>query len=73
MGDVIQMFKNNNPEPPDEEDEFNVRDVLTEELEQSVLDVQAELEVLWLAHSRGEFIEMIRRVKDHVAQWPSDG
>jgi hypothetical protein len=71
MGDVIQMFSRP-PDPGEEGGEFEVRTVLTDELEQSVLDVQAELETLWLAQSRDEFKEMIRRIKWHVREWPDE-
>ena len=67
MGQVIQMFK----QEPDPTEPFVLSELLTPEMEATLVDLGSQIEEVWEATSERDFQDRVRALKDAVSELPS--
>lgn len=68
MGTVIPLFGGGQPDPEPTDPDWDGR--VSEELRESIADVQGWIEHMWEAETGVDFIDRLRAVKSKVAAWP---
>lgn len=69
MGNVIPLFKKGEP-PPEPEKPVDLREILTEELDESMHDVAHHMGQLWEHDTVAGLLGEIAYIKREVARWP---